>query len=52
VLPLKIIGINQVGLIAIPLAAVLVYAATHLYFYGLVYYSGIKAIVTTADQKT
>jgi O-antigen/teichoic acid export membrane protein len=52
VLPLKIVGIHQVGLIAIPLAAVLVYATTHLYFYGLVYYSRIRSIVTTAGQKT
>jgi len=52
VLPLKIVGIQQVGLIAIPLAAVLIYAATHLYFYGLVYYSGIRAIVTPAGRET
>ena len=49
VLPLKVVGIHQIGLIAIPLAAVLVYAATHLYFYGLVYYSRIRSIVATAD---
>ena len=36
VLPLKIVGIERVGLIAIPLAAVAVYALTHIYFYGFV----------------
>ncbi len=49
VLPLKIVGIGQFGLIAIPLAAVLVYSLTHIYFYGFVFYSKIRSFVTTAD---
>ena len=48
VLPLKIAGIAQFGLIAIPVAAVLVYALTHVYFYGFVFYPKIKSFVTNA----
>ncbi len=48
VLPLKIVGIAQFGLIAIPVAAVLVYALTHVYFYGFVFYPKIKSFVTNA----
>jgi len=49
VLPLKILGINQLGLIAIPAAAVLVYALTHIYFYGFAFYPRIRSAVTTAN---
>lgn len=51
VLPLKIVGVEHLGLIAIPLAAVVVYATTHIYFYGFVFYSKIKAHVTSAPKK-
>lgn len=47
VLPLKIVGIEWVGLIAIPLAAVMAYALTHIYFYGFVFYPKIKSFMTT-----
>lgn len=46
VLPLKIWGVNSVGLIAIPLATMTVYALTHIYFYGFVYYPKIKSFMT------
>lgn len=43
VLPLKIAGVEQIGLIAIPLASVIAYALTHIYFYGFVFYPKIKS---------
>lgn len=49
VLPLKIMGIERVGLIAIPLAAVAVYALTHIYFYGFVFYPKIKSFMTSSN---
>ena len=49
VLPLKIVGIDRFGLVAIPLAAVLAYSLTHIYFYGFVFYSRIRSFVTTAS---
>ena len=49
VLPLKLLGIHQMGLIAIPAAAVLVYATTHIYLYGFVFYPRIRSAVTTAS---
>lgn len=49
VLPLKIVGIEWVGLIAIPLAAVMAYALTHIYFYGFVFYPKIKSFMTTSS---
>lgn len=49
VLPLKIIGIERVGLIAIPLAAIGVYALTHVYFYGFVFYPKIKSFMTSSN---
>lgn len=49
VLPLKIIGIERVGLIAIPLAAIAVYALTHVYFYGFVFYPKIKSFMTSSN---
>lgn len=48
VLPLKIVGIEWVGLIAIPFVAVMAYALTHIYFYGFVFYPKIKSFMTTA----
>lgn len=49
VLPLKILGVDRFGLIAIPLAAALVYALIHICFYGFVFYSKIRSFVTTAS---
>lgn len=46
VLPLKIVGVEQIGLVAIPLAAVIAYALTHIYFYGFVFYPKIKSFMT------
>jgi O-antigen/teichoic acid export membrane protein len=48
VLPLKIIGIERIGLIAIPLAAIAVYALTHIYFYGFVFFPKIKSFMTSS----
>lgn len=48
VLPLKMVGIQQIGLIAIPLAAVAVYALTHIYFYGFVFFPKIKSFMTSS----
>ena len=47
-LPLKLFGVNQVGLIAIPLSTIVVYALTHLYFYGFVFYPRIKSLLTNS----
>lgn len=49
VLPLKIWGIGLLGLIAIPLAAIGVYALTHIYFYGFVFYPKIKSFMTNPN---
>ncbi|MEO8121555.1 MAG: oligosaccharide flippase family protein [Rhodoferax sp.] len=49
VLPLKIVGIDRIGLIAIPLAAVAVYALTHVYFYGFVFFPKIKSFITSSN---
>ena len=49
VLPLKIIGINQAGLIAIPLSTVMVYALTHIYFYGFVFYQRIRSFLAIPE---
>jgi len=46
VLPLKIWGIGLLGLMAIPLAAIGVYALTHIYFYGFVFFPKIKSFMT------
>lgn len=46
VLPLKIWGVNSLGLIAIPLATILVYASTYIYFYRFVFYSKIRSFIT------
>ena len=45
VLPLKIWGIGFLGLVAVPLAAIVVYALTHIYFYGFVFYPKIKSLM-------
>jgi O-antigen/teichoic acid export membrane protein len=42
VLPLKIFGASQIGLLAIPLAAITAYAATHVLFYGFVFFPQIQ----------
>ncbi|MDD2883274.1 MAG: oligosaccharide flippase family protein [Rhodoferax sp.] len=49
VLPLKIWGVSSLGLIAIPLVTMLVYASTHIYFYGFVFYSKIKSFMTISN---
>lgn len=49
VLPLKVAGINLVGLPAIPLAAAIAYALTHFYFYGFVFYPKIKSYITAQN---
>jgi O-antigen/teichoic acid export membrane protein len=49
VLPLKIWGIGLLGLVAIPLAAIGVYALTHIYFYGFVFYPKIKSFMTISN---
>jgi O-antigen/teichoic acid export membrane protein len=49
VLPLKIVAVEWLGLIAIPLATVMAYALTHIYFYGFVFYPKIRAFITTTD---
>ena len=46
VLPLKIWGIGWLGLVAVPLAAIAVYALTHIYFYGFVFFPKIKSLMT------
>lgn len=51
VLPLKFFGLDQIGLIAIPLATALVYASVLLYFYGFVFFSEIKSFVTVTHKK-
>ena len=48
VLPLKILGIGEAGLIAIPLSTTVVYALTHIYFYGFVFYPRIKLFLTNS----
>jgi hypothetical protein len=48
VLPLKMVGVERIGLIAIPLAAVAVYALTHIYFYGFVFFPKIKSFMTSS----
>lgn len=49
VLPLKIWGIGLLGLVAIPLAATGIYAMTHIYFYGFVFYPKIKSFMTDSN---
>jgi hypothetical protein len=49
VLPLKIVGIHWAGLIAIPLTTIVVYALTHVYFYGFVFFPKIKSLL--ADSR-
>lgn len=51
VLPLKILGVTQFGLVAIPMAAALVYSLTHLYFYGFVFYPKIKSYMTSPSSQ-
>lgn len=46
VLPLKIWGVNSLGLIAIPLVTILVYASTYIYFYRFLFYSKIRSFMT------
>lgn len=46
VLPLKILGVGQIGLIAIPLATITVYAVTHVLFYGFVFLPQIRSRLT------
>jgi hypothetical protein len=46
-LPLKIWGVASLGLIAIPLVTTVVYALTHIYFYGFAIYPTIKSFMTT-----
>jgi O-antigen/teichoic acid export membrane protein len=46
VLPLKILGAGQIGLIAIPLVAITVYAVTHVLFYGFVFLPQIRSRLT------
>jgi O-antigen/teichoic acid export membrane protein len=41
-LPLKIIGINYLGVIFIPLTTLIVYSLIHVYFYGFVFRNAIK----------
>ena len=43
VLPLKIIGAFQIGIIALPVAAILAYALTHGLLYGVVFLPHIRA---------
>jgi O-antigen/teichoic acid export membrane protein len=45
VLPLKIVGIQWYGLIAIPIAAILIYSITHIYFYGFLFLPKIKSFM-------
>ena len=45
-LPLKIWGVASLGLIAIPLVTTVVYALTHIYFYGFAFYPTIKSFMT------
>lgn len=45
VLPLKIWGVNSLGLLAIPLVTILVYASTYVYFYRFVFYSKIRSFI-------
>lgn len=51
VLPLKIVGAEKVGLIAIPLATVVVYVSVLVYFYGFMFFSEIKSFVTIPNKK-
>lgn len=46
VLPLKVLGVQWIGLVAIPSAAVIAYGLTHIYFYGFVFYPKIKSCIT------
>lgn len=46
VLPLKIMGAAQFGLVAIPLVAIAVYASTHVLFYGFVFLPQIRSKLT------
>lgn len=50
VLPLKIIGVELIGLIAIPLATVVVYVATLVCFYGFVFFEEIKSFVNNSKS--
>jgi O-antigen/teichoic acid export membrane protein len=50
-LPLKIWGVGSLGLVAIPLVTTLVYAVTHIYFYGFVFYPTIKSFMTTPIRR-
>ena len=49
VLPLKIWGVDSLGLIAIPLMTILVYASTYIYFYRFVFYSKIRSFITISN---
>jgi O-antigen/teichoic acid export membrane protein len=43
VLPLKVIGASEIGLIAIPVAAILTYALTHGLMYGVVFLPQLRS---------
>jgi O-antigen/teichoic acid export membrane protein len=49
VLPLKIWGVNSLGLIAIPLVTILVYASTYIYFYGFLFSSKIRSFIRISN---
>jgi O-antigen/teichoic acid export membrane protein len=44
-LPLKIIGVNYFGEIAIPLTTLIVYALIHVFFYGFLFRTTIKSLI-------
>lgn len=50
VLPLKILGANALGVVAIPLVSVVVYLIVTLGFYGVVFRSEIRSVL--ADART
>jgi O-antigen/teichoic acid export membrane protein len=44
-LPLKIIGVDYVGVTVIPLTSLIVYSVIHIYFYGFLFRQPIKSLI-------
>ena len=50
VLPLKILGVNEMGIVAVPLASIVVYLVVTLGFYGVVFRSDIKSVLAAGTH--
>lgn len=49
VLPLKLIGVEHLGLIAIPMATIGAYLLTHIFFYGFIFFPRIRSLVSNSS---